>query len=426
MKASKLLIALLALLAVLALWVLWANVRGESSIRDLPPLADSKPAPDLVARGAYLARIGNCAGCHTAPGGAAYAGGRGIDTPFGVVYAGNLTPDAEHGLGRWNADHFWRAMHHGRSRDGRLLYPAFPYPNFTLVTREDSDALFAYLGSLTPVPQANRAHALRFPYDTQAALALWRALFFKPEPLAAESGASAQTDRGAYLVRGLAHCGACHGERNPLGATRESLAFSGGLLPMQDWYAPSLASRDEAGVAHWPVDQVVALLRDGVSTQGSVLGPMAEVVFRSTQHLRDEDLRAIAVFLQSLPQVEPRRVRARPVESAQFERGARIYKNRCADCHGSEGQGGQAAGVTVYPALAGNRAVTMTPAANAIRVVIRGGYPPATTGNPRPFGMPPLGQDLSDADIAAVLTYVRSSWGNKAGAIAQHEVARLR
>jgi cytochrome c553 len=167
----------------------------------------AEPAPPpltpLAARGAELARLGNCAGCHTAPGGRPYAGGRAFDTPFGRVMAGNLTPHAS-GLGGWEAEDFWRALHEGRSRDGRLLLPVFPYEQFTHVTREDADALFAYLRALTPVAQHNAPHALRFPYNTQAALAIWQTLFFRPEP------APQQGERGAYLLRGLGHCAACH------------------------------------------------------------------------------------------------------------------------------------------------------------------------------------------------------------------------
>ena len=423
MKVRPLAVALLAsvtLLAAGAAIIFWLNVRGEAPIDEA---AAVRPAsPELVARGAYLALVGNCAACHTARGGVPYAGGRGIDTPFGVVYGGNLTPDDATGLGRWSADHFWRALHHGRSRDGRLLYPAFPYPDLTRVTRADSDALFAYLRSLPAVNAPNRAHELRFPYRTQAALALWRALFFRSAAFEPEAGRSAEFNRGAYLVRGLAHCGACHGARNLLGATRESLAFSGAQLPMQHWYAPSLSAASEAGVADWDPQHVVALLRDGVAPGASVLGPMAEVVFRSTQHLTEADLGAIAVFLTRLPPAAPPSVRGRAPDAAQMQRGAELYEAQCADCHGAQGQG--AAGA--YPALAGNRAVTMVPAINAIRIIISGGFPPATAGNPRPYGMPPLGQELNDADIAAVLSFVRNRWGNQAPAIAQHEVAALR
>src|SRR5690606_18837383 len=180
-------------------------------------------------------------------------------------------------------------MHHGRSKDGRLLYPAFPYVNYTLVSREDSDALLAFLRSQQPVRRPNLAHELRFPYDSQAALAVWRALFFRPGRFEPDATRTPEWNRGAYLVRGLGHCSACHAPRTFLGATREKLELSGGLIPMQNWYAPSLGSPQEAGVSDWPIQEVVDLLRTGVSSRGTVMGPMAEVVFRSTQHLSETD-----------------------------------------------------------------------------------------------------------------------------------------
>ncbi|MFP5406098.1 MAG: c-type cytochrome, partial [Gammaproteobacteria bacterium] len=267
------------------------------------PGAAQAVAPALSSeaeRGRYLALAGNCAACHTVRGGAPYAGGLGLRTPFGTVYASNLTPDEKTGIGRWNAEQFWQAMHEGRSGDGRLLYPAFPYPNYTEVTREDSDAIFAWLRSLAPVERANQPHELRFPYNTQAALRAWRALFFKPATFQPDDTRSPEWNRGAYLVRGLGHCAACHSTRNIFGAVTEEDLLAGGLIPMQNWYAPSLSAPEEAGVAHWKTGDVVALLRTGVAPTASVMGPMAEVVYGSTQHLSDADLNAIAVFLQEL------------------------------------------------------------------------------------------------------------------------------
>lgn len=411
-------VLLLATLVVVAL-----NLRGEDPVTDENPAAAKADAQQLQ-RGAYLARAGNCAACHTARGGASYAGGQGIPTPFGTVYASNLTPDPVHGLGRWNASQFWRAMHNGRSRDGRLLYPAFPYPNYTQVTREDSDAIFAWLRSLPAVAQANRRHDLRFPYDSQPALAVWRALFFSPGVYEPEPARDAQWNRGGYLVRGLGHCNACHASRNLLGGSFDSVELGGGLIPMQNWYAPSLTSPHEAGVAGWDPAEVVALLRDGVSGRASVMGPMAEVVYRSTQHLSEADLRAMAVFLQQLPSTQ------RPVEDELPPRrdptlmalGGRVYEQHCAQCHGERGEGIARA----YPPLAGNRAVTMTVPANLIRVVVSGGYLPSTAGNPRPYGMPPFRQVLNDTEIAAVLSFVRGSWGNQAAPVSQFDVLRYR
>jgi mono/diheme cytochrome c family protein len=418
-----LVLALVLVLAALAAAVVALNFRGEEKIPDNPP--PFSPTAEQVKRGEYLARAGNCIACHTARGGVAYAGGLAVRTPFGTVMSSNLTPDRKTGIGAWSAAHFWRAMHNGRSKDGRLLYPAFPYPNYTQITREDSDSVFAYLSSLPPVEQRNRPHALRFPYNSQIALAVWRALFFQPESFEADSTKPAEWNRGAYLVRGLGHCDACHSPRNAFGATDDKLELSGGLIPMQGWYAPSLMSTRESGVGDWDTRHVVDLLKAGVSAKGSVMGPMAEVVFRSTQYLSEDDLRAMAVFLKALPQgpLPPSGNEGQtPLSEDVRARGSKIYDERCASCHGDNGEGAPGA----YPALAGNRAVTMSVAANPVRVVLSGGYLPATAGNPRPYGMPPFAHVLSDEDIAAVVSYIRNAWGNSAEPVSQLQVMKSR
>ena len=412
--------SVMAAFGVAAAALVALNLRGEAP---LPASETVQSTPELVARGDYLARAGNCMACHTTQGGTPFAGGRGIETPFGVIHSSNLTPDKGHGIGDWTSAEFWRAMHYGRSKDGRLLYPAFPYPNYTEVTREDSDAIYAYLHSLPPADEANRSHALRFPYNTQAALAVWRALFFAPGTPVQEPTQTAEWNRGAYLVNGLGHCTACHTPRNALGATSEAQAFTGGLIPVQNWYAPALNAAAEAGVKEWPVDDVVALLKTGVAPHGSVLGPMAEVVFRSTQYLTDADARAMAVYLQALPQSDRQAptAPAKPPATA-MALGGKVYEQQCAQCHGDKGQGEHSA----FPALAGNRAVVMADPTNLVRVVLQGGYLPATAGNPRPHGMPPFQQLLADDEVAAVATFVRNSWGNQAPAVGTIEVYRAR
>ncbi|MCM2252514.1 MAG: cytochrome c [Ramlibacter sp.] len=415
---SRLLAALVAgMLLVLAL-VLLLNFWGEEKIHDAPPL--TPPSGESVARGAYLVRAGNCQACHTARGGAPFAGGRPIETPFGTVFAGNLTPHAT-GLRDWSADHFWRALHHGRSRDGRLLYPAFPYLNYTRVTRGDSDAIYDYLRTLPAIERRNMPHRLRWPYSTQAALAVWRALYFRPGTYRNDPTQSAQWNRGAYLVAGLGHCGACHAARNVLGASSDMMDLSGGVMPMRNWYAPSLASPAEAGVGDWDPAHTVQLLRTGVAPRATALGPMAEVVLQSTQHLSPADLRAMALFLGSLSQGRPP---ARPaaLKARKAERGAKLYGEHCASCHGDDGEGVPGA----YPALAGNRAVTLPLAANLVQVVLGGGFAPATAGNPRPYGMPPFATVLGDADVAAVISHIRAAWGNHAAAVDELAVARQR
>jgi len=420
---------LVTAVAVFVGTVIALNLRGETRLPE--PASAFTATAQQISQGAYLARAGNCGACHTARGGAPFAGGSGINTPFGTVYSTNLTPDPATGIGKWTADEFWRAMHNGRSRDGRLLYPAFPYPNYTHVTRPDSDALYAYFRNQPAVVRVNTEHALRFPYNLQASLAVWRALFFKPhdpqaDSLPGDSTRSAQWQRGSYLVRGLGHCNACHGSRNIFGATSGTLEFSGGLIPMQNWYAPSLTSSAEAGVADWSPEQVVTLLKTGKNDRASVMGPMAEVVFRSTQHLTDADLRAMAVFLIALPQRPPvgseKAPEAKFADTASVKQGAELYERHCANCHGAQGQGATG----IYPALAGNRAVTLVSPANLVRVVVSGGFLPATAGNPRPYGMPPFGHVLGDADIAAVLSFVRGAWGNHAAPLSTLEVMHLR
>ncbi len=427
-------LASIAVTGALAAGVVALNLRGEGDLSAEIAAAQppSQPASaELLARGAYLARAGNCMACHTARGGESYAGGRGIDTPFGTVYSSNLTPDDQTGLGRWSAPAFWRAMHHGRSADGRLLVPAFPYTSTTQVTRADSDALYAYLRSLPPVSQPARPHDLRFPFNTQAALAVWRALYFQPGEFQTDAARSAEWNRGAYLVQGLGHCNACHAHRNALGGTTGPLDLGGGLIPVQNWYAPSLTDSREASVADWTEAEIVALLKTGVVERHGALGvasgPMGEVVLRSTQHLSDADLGAMAVYLKTLGQAQGDMQGAAPAAVATGlnttdDRGATLYADHCASCHGERGEGVSGA----YPALAGNRAVSMAVPANLVRIVLEGGFAPATAGNPRPYGMPPFAQTFSNDDVAAVLTHLRRSWGNGAEAVTPLDVLQYR
>jgi mono/diheme cytochrome c family protein len=370
-----------------------------------PPAADSP--------GRYLVTAGDCIACHTAIGGAPFAGGRAIETPFGTVYSSNITPDAGTGIGAWSRDDFWRALHEGRGRDGRLLYPAFPYPNFTQVTREDADAMYDYLRTIPAVRRANTAHAVRFPYSTQAALAAWRALYFRPGVFEREADKSAEWNRGAYLVRGLGHCDACHASRNLFGAVSHQLDLGGGLIPMHNWYAPPIAG--------WDATHVASLLTSGVSPRATAMGPMAEVVYRSTQHLSAEDARAIAAYVHSSSARSASAAERRPNPNT-LQRGAALYGEHCAECHGDKGEGA----LPAYPALAGNPGMNAAVAANGIKTILNGGYAPATKGNPRPYGMPPFFSKLNDAEVAAVLTYIRASWGNTGGPVSSADVERYR
>jgi mono/diheme cytochrome c family protein len=417
----------LTVLAVAASLVLGAVLLAWPRAEFVPAASPAAWAatPANIARGAYLARAGDCVACHTARGGVPYAGGRALETPFGRLVAPNITPDRATGIGAWSADDFWNALHNGIGRNGRLLYPAFPYTNYTRMPRADADALYAYLRSLAPVRQPNAPHELRFPYDQQWALAAWRLLYFRPGVHVDDPKRTADWNRGAYLVEGPGHCGACHSPRNGLGAAGRAL--SGGMIPSLGWYAPSLASNAEAGVKDRPLPHIVQLLRTGVAPEGAVFGPMADVVAHSLQYLSEPDLNAVAVYLTSLPAADvpaPGPVPAPPEDLMKM--GARLYERHCADCHGADGRGALAGGAPAYPPLAGNRALTMAQPVNAIRIVLNGGFPPATDGNPRPFGMPPYSHVLKDDEVAAVVTYVRNSWGNTAQAVMPSEVNRYR
>ena len=372
--------------------------------------------------GEYLVRAADCLACHTAYGGKPYAGGRPIPTPYGTLYTPNITADPDSGIGKWSADDFWRALHEGKSRDGSFLYPAFPYTNYTLVTREDADAMFAYLRSLPPVARQNRPHEMRFPYDQRPLLAGWRALYFKEGRFKPDPGQSPEWNRGSYLVEGPGHCNACHSARSALGGVKQE-DVGGGLIPMLNWYAPSLTSNKETGLGDWEVKEVVQLLKTGISARGAVFGPMADVVRHSLQHLTEADLGAMTVYLKSqrtADQDESTGIRVTPQQQAQMlAQGARIYKDRCAECHQARGEGVPG----IYPPLAGNQAILMRNPVNAVRIVLNGGFPPSTQGNPRPYGMPPFGYILSDSDVAAAVTYIRGAWGNQAGPVSSVEVA---
>jgi mono/diheme cytochrome c family protein len=417
-KKILLVLAALAAVVLLAVIIAWPREQFVPS----PSLAAAAATPDNIARGAYLARAGDCMACHTARGGADYAGGRAMQTPFGTINVPNITPDRDTGIGAWSADDFWRALHNGKSRDGRLLYPAFPYTNYTKVTRADADALYAFLHSVPAVKQANTPHALQFPYNQQIALAGWRLLYFKPgvfEPVPAQSPT---WNRGAYLVEGLGHCSGCHSARNAAGAIEGGLG--GGLIPTIGWYAPSLTSDAEAGLGSWAVPHIVQLLKTGVSPRATVFGPMAEVVQRSLQHVSEPDVVAMATYLKALPATaaEAREHPKGPLVDQVVEQGKKLYETHCIDCHGSDGNGLTPA----YPPLAGNRAITMDHSVNAVRIVLNGGFAPGTAGNPRPYGMPPFSHMLDDNEVAAVVSYIRASWGNAAPPVLATEVNRFR
>jgi mono/diheme cytochrome c family protein len=384
-------------------------------------------APDAVARGEYLVRAGNCFSCHTVSDGKPYAGGRPIPTPFGTLHSSNITPDSETGIGSWSREEFWRALHDGVSKDGQFLYPAFPYTHYTRVRRADADAMYEFLRSVPAVKQTNRPHEMRFPYDKRSLLAGWRALYFRAGVYQDDAKQTPEWNRGAYLVQGLGHCSACHAARNAWGAVTQDPEVHGGLIPMLNWYAPSLTSSRETGLGDWDIAHVVDLLRTGVSQRGAVFGPMSEVVRDSLQHLSEADVRAIAVYLKSQREEDDTQATAesyisQPRHAALMKEGEQIYKDRCSGCHQDHGEGVP----RVYPPLANNEAILMRNPVNAIRMTLNCGFPPSTRGNPRPYGMPPFAHVLNDDQVAAVVTFIRGAWGNHAAPVSAVEVAGAR
>lgn len=385
------------------------------------------PAADLatqIRQGEYLTRAGNCMTCHTARGGKAFAGGRAIATPFGTIYSSNLTPDTATGIGSWTADDFWRAIHNGKSKDGRFLYPAFPYPAYTKVTRADSDAIHAYFRTLPAVRQQNREPELRFPYNQRILLAYWRAAYFKPGEFEPDARQTMEWNRGAYLVQGLGHCSTCHTPRDAFGGSPANASLAGGTIPVLNWHASSLGADTAAGLGAWTQGDIADLLKTGVSRRGAVYGPMSDVVGGSLQYLAQADIDAMSLFLKSAPKTQAGLEKPVPVAApeAVLKQGARLYERYCAECHKGDGKGNAPA----YPPLAGNPSLSAETGVNAIRIVLNGGFPPSTAGNPRPYGMPPFAPSMSDQEIASVVTHIRTSWGNGGGMVSPVEVERAR
>jgi mono/diheme cytochrome c family protein len=424
MKWLLRLLLLIVLLGVLLLaWLFFGGSHRPTSRAMSKVTAATLKDPALIARGEYLATVGDCAGCHTAQGGARLAGGRSLATPFGNIPVPNITPDRETGLGDWSFEDFWQALHAGKGRRGELLYPAFSYTSYTRVTRDDALAMFAWLQSLPAVHQPVRSPALDFPYSVRKSLAAWRALYFREGVYKPDPAQSPQWNRGAYLVQGLGHCNECHAARDSLGGTSGHQHLTGGQIPMQSWYAPDLSTRQNGGLQGWSARDIVDLLKTGQSAKGAAFGPMADVVATSTQHMSDDDLHAVATYLQSLPPRTP------PVEAPQLfnakaivQQGEKVYARHCAGCHGKDGSG--VAGV--YPPLDGNSSVTEPTGLNATRMVLLGGFAPLTAANPRPYSMPPFAQQLSDSEVSAVVSYMRRSWTNNASVVRPEDVSRYR
>ena len=385
--------------------------------------AAAMAAPDQyteIVRGRALATAGDCVACHTEPGGKPFAGGLLIETPFGKIATPNLTPDAETGIGNWTAADFYRAMHSGIAIHGMRLYPAFPYPYYTKVTRADSDAIFVYLRTLDPVRHSVDRDTLPFPFNIRLLMAAWNWLFFTPGTFQANGAHSAEFNRGAYLVDGLGHCGACHTPMNFFGASEQSAYLQGGKL--NDWVSPNLTNAARVGLASWSVDDIVTYLKTGRNAHSQAVGPMAEVVVDSTSHMPDADLRAMATYLKERGSAGPAAPTPLAATDARMQAGAAVFQDNCEACHRSN-----ASGVTnMFPPLAANQVVQQSDPTTLVHIVLTGVRGAATDAAPTAPAMPSFAWRLSDQQIADVLTYLRNNWGNAAPAVGAGTVASLR
>ena len=372
-----------------------------------------------IERGRYLTVAGDCAACHTLPGsGHEFAGGRNIETPFGLLIGPNITPDPQTGIGAWTDDEFVNALKNGTGRDGERLYPAMPYTYYTKITREDALAIRAYLNTLPPVYNPVQPNQLPFPFDIRISMLVWDQLFFTPGTFRPNPNKSAEWNRGAYLAEGLTHCGMCHTPKNFLGADKTSARLQGYAL--QGWFAPDITNDSRRGIGAWSVDEIVAYLKTGHNRSSAATGLMSETLNLSTSHMSDDDLAAIATYLKDQPGKQDS---APPApDQATLKAGAQIYADECSGCHTSSGRG--IAGM--FPSLAGSAAVQQKDPTSLLHVVLRGARSVGTDKAPTAPAMPSFDWLLRDDQVAAVVTYIRNAWGNAAPAVSASEVGKTR
>nr|WP_202883223.1 c-type cytochrome [Ramlibacter lithotrophicus] len=416
-----------ASLALLAAVAVVAQPSAPAPLASTP--VDAAPGTDLVQRGGYIARLGDCVACHTAPGGQPMAGGLALETPFGTLYSTNITPDARTGIGGYSFEQFDRAMRRGIAADGHNLYPAMPYPSYARMTEDDMRALFAYMmKGVAAVSQPNQPAELTWPFSMRWGLALWNWAFLDEERFTPDPARDAVTNRGAYLVQGLGHCGSCH---TPRGIAFQEKAMSDRASngdhylageKVENWRALSLRNL-------WTVEDTVQVLRTGQNRFATVSGNMAEVISHSTQHFTDADLTAIATYLKSLPpgkgelamQAAPKAPDGQPPASLFATRGGLGYAQYCVTCHRQGGEGVK----DIFPPLAGNPTIASANPETLLHVTLTGWKTPQTAAHPRGFTMPGFAE-LSNEEIAEILTFVRSSWGNKAAPVRAAMVEEMR
>ncbi|KVN26500.1 alcohol dehydrogenase [Burkholderia stagnalis] len=399
--------------------------------------AAPQSADALVARGAYLARAGDCVACHTASGGKPFAGGLKFDTPIGAIYSTNITPDPKTGLGGWTLGEFDRALRAGVRKNGDTLYPAMPFPSYARLTGDDVKALYAYfMHGVAPVQQENRPVDIVWPLSMRWPLGFWRKLFAPtPKPFDAAPYPDPVLARGAYLVQGLGHCGACHTPRAPTMQERgltdaDGPDFLAGGAAIDGWVPTSLRGEPRTGFGAWTEAEIVQFLKTGRTARTAAFGGMTDVVGHSMQHLTDDDLTAIARYLKTLPpKVQGETPYAYDAAAAKAlqagdasKPGAAVYRDNCMACHRSDGRGY----TRVFPALGGNPVVQGDDPTSVIHVVLAGSALKGTHTAPSTFTMPPFGWRLSDQEVADVANFVRTSWGNTGSPVTAAQVAKVR
>lgn len=385
--------------------------------------AQAPGSADAAARGAYLVRAGDCAACHTMPGGPAFAGGRPIKLPFGTIYVRNITPDPETGIGRWSDDDFVRAMQQGISKNGEHLYPAFPYTSYTKLSRDDVLAIKAYLFTLPPVRQAIPPAELSFPYNQRWAMALWNLLFNPDERFAPDPAKPAAWNRGAYLAEALGHCGECHTPRRFTQSLDNSRKFAGTV--QQGWQAYNITNDRQSGIGGWSDEALASYLATGhADGHSSASGPMAEAIADSLSYLTPDDIRAIVAYLRTVQPITtvPAVAEAPPAAKSApppANLGSRIFGGECANCHRWDGSGAQSR----YATLLGSRTVNDPDATNLVAVLLAGNDVRYPTGR---VYMPPFGKGRSDDELAAVANFTSAYFGNGTAHVTAADIDRIR